>query len=166
MKYWWVTQGSSYGFSKKWGIIYAPKDTRAKHNKMGEIEKEDRIISYANGKIKALSTATDKAYDASEDLLKEFSRRSKGRSKGTPKKTYESAWCIKIQMKEIKDALAFKDLPDKFKGEGGIPVDVRGWPPQSIFLAELNEEVGKDLWDLLSKRGLEEVAHKEFTNEV
>jgi putative restriction endonuclease len=68
MKYWWVSQKATFKHEFNGGYLWSPKETKSGtsqfYDNMKMVNVGDPIVSYANGRIIALSTAVASAYSA------------------------------------------------------------------------------------------------------
>ena len=68
MKYWWVSQKATFKHEFNGGYLWSPKETKSGKSQFYEnmrlINVGDPIVSYANGRIIAVSTAVAQAYSA------------------------------------------------------------------------------------------------------
>jgi hypothetical protein len=67
MNYWWVNQGQSYQQERRGGYMWAPIESLGRHlshwDSMTQVHVGDRVIHYANTKVRAISAVTGAALD-------------------------------------------------------------------------------------------------------
>ena len=144
MKYWWVSQKATFKHEFNGGYLWSPKETKSGTSQFYEnmklISIGDPIVSYANGRIIAVSTAVARAYSAPKPA--EFG------SAGT-EWSYDG-WRVDADYQLLKQQVSPKQhldkiaplLPPKYS-----PLRLNGNGNQS-YLHEISKELFQVLMDL------------------
>jgi MoxR-like ATPase len=123
---WWVNQGTSYARARRGGYLWAPKLTkhglpRPDWDSLTLARRNDLVISYASGSIRAVSTVHAEAFDAVR-----------------PAPEDEKAWAedgrrLSVEYRELENRIDLSAIPADWRVEEGGPFDRNGKVKQGYF---------------------------------
>jgi putative restriction endonuclease len=151
MRYWWVNQNQTYEAEVGGGYIWSPKRNRNGarnqfYENMREVSPGDLIFSFRNRKIGAIGIASSNCYEASKP--DEF---------GAAGQNWEQVgWRADVSYTEMHNPITPKEhieeirpmLPEKYS-----PLQQNGDGLQSVYLAEVNDDLANMLMELLQRAG-------------
>jgi MoxR-like ATPase len=123
---WWVNQGTSFERARAGGYLWAPKLTkdglqRADWDALSMAEEGDVVLNYANGSIRAVSSVTAEAVEATR-----------------PDPAQDKAWSdegrrLEVGYRELKEPIPLSAIPIEWRLEGVGPFDKNGSVKQGYF---------------------------------
>ena len=145
---WWVNQGAHYQEERDGQLIWAPLVAKNGHElshwtSMRDAKPEDRILHYANGRIRAVSTIETAAEEAPR-----------------PAGLSEEAWgehgrLIKTRYVELAEPVALEEIPSDWRIAQGGPFTRQGAVQQGYFYLLSADFVNK-IAGAFPKLGLEQ----------
>jgi MoxR-like ATPase len=131
---WWVCQGKTYEAERDLGLIWAPKQgtngaTREFWRALQDVKPGETILHYANGALRAVSTATEGAVEAPqpEELGEQWER---------------DGWLVRCEYKELDPPISLAEIPEEWRIAAGPPFTSLGgvrqgylFPLSSDFIA-------------------------------
>jgi MoxR-like ATPase len=124
---WWVTQGKTYPRAKEGGYLWAPKHdkagrTHADWDSLSLARQGDLVLNYANGKIKAISTVVDNAFDSDRPAVEdEADWTNEGRR-------------VNVEYRELEPPIELGEIPLEWRREEERgPFDQNGGVQQRYF---------------------------------
>jgi putative restriction endonuclease len=151
MRHWWVNQNQTYKAEVGGGYVWSPKRNKNGarnqfYENMREVSPGDLIFSFRGRRIGAIGVATSNCYEAPKP--DEF---------GAAGQNWEKVgWRADVAYTEIDSPITPKDhielirplLPDKYS-----PLQQNGDGLQSVYLAELSDDLADLLKSLLQQAG-------------
>jgi hypothetical protein len=134
---WWVNQGMTYGKERDGGFIWAPMLNKAGRpqshwDAMDHVQRDDIILHYSNGFLRAVSTAEETARPAPNPLDTDAWERD-GR-------------LISTHYRELNDPIALAAIPENLRITSGGPFTSVGSVQQG-YLFRVNEKLAHELAD-------------------
>jgi MoxR-like ATPase len=124
---WWVNQGAHYREERDGGYVWAPLAdkngrTLGHWSSLRDVAPGDQVLSYANGRVRAVSTARGEAREASrpQELSDEWQ---------------ESGLRIDLSYSELSESIALEDIPLQWRLDQGAPFTKQGSVQQGYFYA-------------------------------
>ncbi|OWY70610.1 HNH endonuclease [cyanobacterium TDX16] len=153
MRYWWVNQNQTFAAEVQGGYIWSPKRKANKarnqfYENMREVSPGDRVFSFRDTLISAVSIASSHCYESPKPA--EF---------GTAGRNWANlGWKVDVVYKIVEKPLRPKDhiesirplLPAKYS-----PLHESGDGLQSVYLAEISQELADHLLGLLQEQNSE-----------
>jgi putative restriction endonuclease len=151
MRYWWVNQNQTYNSEFAGGYIWSPKRNKNGarnqfYENMRSVAPGDLVFSFRDTLIVSVGTGTSYCYDAPKP--KEY---------GATGANWEQAgWRVDVRYTEVSSPIRPKSyidrirplLPSKYS-----PLQETGDGLQSVYLAELPEDLARLLMELLREAG-------------
>ena len=152
MRYWWVNQKQTYRHEIAGGYLWSPKRTRDDrrnqfYENMKAVAPSDLVFSYWGGAVRAYGTICSFGYDCPKPV--EFGAAGRVWS--------EIGYRVDVEYVQLTTPVTPRAhwqriqplLPSKYS-----PLNAdNGHGLQSVYLAELPDELGKTLWALLGMAG-------------
>jgi hypothetical protein len=165
---WWVCQGATYATERNLGLLWAPKQSkdgrsRALWRALEDARIGDRILHYANGSIRAVSTIAEEAVDAPKppDLSGDWA---------------EHGWLVRTTYRELSAPITVGELPLDWRVAQGAPFTKDGNVQQGYFfglspyfvgqLAERFPQLGLNHRDFVSPGGIASYVEPQFSTIV
>jgi putative restriction endonuclease len=158
IRYWWVNQNQTYEYEVPGGFLWSPKvkadgGRNQFYVNMTLAKPGDLVFSFCDTYIKAVGVVTKPAKSAPKPNL--------GRSGVN---WSAEGWLVEVEFKEVENKIRPKDhmnnlerfLPSKYS-----PLQANGNGLQSVYLAEISQEMANALAELI---GFELKAEQEFAS--
>jgi hypothetical protein len=146
---WWVCQGKTYTVERDRGLMWAPKkgangSTQEYWRALQDARVGDKVLHYANGAIRAVSTVTATAEDAPrpEGLRGDWER---------------EGWLVRCTYDELTEPVKLADVPVDWRTTGTPPFTSTGSVRQGYFFP-LSEPLRGLLGDRFPELGLKNPA--------
>jgi hypothetical protein len=122
---WWVCQGKTFAAERDLGLMWAPKTSangasREFWRALEDARVGDRVLHYANGSIRAVSTVTETAVDAQRpaELAGEWER---------------DGWLVQTNYSELPEPIALERIPSEWRVAERGPFTRSGNVQQGYF---------------------------------
>jgi AAA domain (dynein-related subfamily)/EVE domain len=153
---WWVNQGTHYREERDGGYAWAPLTDRSGRtlghwSSLRDVAPGDQVLSYANGRIRAVSTARAAARKASrpQELSDDWQ---------------DSGMRVDLGYSELSESIALEDIPLRWRLDQGAPFTKQGAVQQGYFYA-LNPEFVDRLASRFPQLGLKASGETEAAGE-
>jgi MoxR-like ATPase len=133
---WWVNQGQSYQRSHDGGYLWAPKLDRAGRRRadwdaLTLARMSDRVLNYASGRIRAVSSVSGEAFDAARPSVED-----------------EESWTndgrrLNADYRDLEPPIELTEIPVEWRVEEGGPFDQNGGVKQGYFFPLSSDFVAK-----------------------
>jgi hypothetical protein len=124
---WWVNQGAHYREERDGGYVWAPLTDRngrtlGHWSSLRDVAPGDQVLSYANGRVRAVSTARGETREASrpQELSDEWQ---------------DSGLRVDLSYSELSESIALEDIPLQWRLNQGAPFTKQGAVQQGYFYA-------------------------------
>jgi predicted Mrr-cat superfamily restriction endonuclease len=133
---WWVCQGGTYAAERDLSLMWAPKKgkngaSREFWRALEDARKDDVVLHYANGSVRAVSTVAGEAVDASkpEDLGGAWA---------------DHGWLVRTSYRELSEPVDLGGIPYEWRVTEGAPFTKDGTVRQGYFFG-LSKEFAQRL---------------------
>lgn len=124
---WWVNQGAHYREERDGGYIWAPLTDKSGRklshwSALRDVAPGDQVLSCANGRVRAVSTARDEAREAPrpQEHLEAWQ---------------DSGLRVDLSYSELSESIALEDIPRQWRLDQGAPFTKQGSVQQGYFYA-------------------------------
>ncbi|MGD9713662.1 MAG: EVE domain-containing protein [Thermomicrobiales bacterium] len=132
---WWVNQGAHYREERDGGYVWAPLTdkngrTLGHWSSLRDVAPGDQVLSYANGRVRAVSTARGETREAPrpQELSDEWQ---------------DSGLRVDLSYSELSESIALEDIPLQWRLDQGAPFTKHGAVQQGYFYALSSEFVDR-----------------------
>lgn len=124
---WWVNQGAHYREERDGDYVWAPLTDRTGRtlghwSSLRDVAPGDQVLSYANGRVRAVSTARTEALEAP-------------RPRELSDQWQESGLRVDLGYSELSESIALEDIPLQWRLDQGAPFTKQGAVQQGYFYA-------------------------------